>query len=269
MNGDGVHGAVHVGQQTGDRNHRGMHASLDHLVGPLAPVRFGDPEQLDAIPEFRCRLEIDGKQAPDALGGDLLEGQLGAEGHRGEKRKFVSGVDSVQVEAGIRFGVAEVLGALHHRFEGLAALLHLAQHEVGRPVQDAMHALDVIGRQALPQRAQDGNAAAHARLEGDVHAVPGGGVEDLGAVEREQGLVGRHDVLALFDRLEGETPRRVIPTNELDDDVDRGIVDQPGGVGIEANPAQIDTPIALGVDVGNANQAQRETQALGDHFRVS
>ena len=140
---------------------------------------LGDAEELDAVAEFPGHLEVEGYQPLDPLGGDGLEGPARAKGHAGEQGQLVGGVDALDVEGRVRLGVAQLLGLLQDDLELLAGPLHLGQHEVGGPVQDAVDALDAIGREALAQRAQDRNPAADRGLEGDADALLRSRLEDL------------------------------------------------------------------------------------------
>ncbi len=264
VHGDGVHGAVHVGQQAGRRDQRGVDARLD---APIV-VGLGDAQQLDLAAEALGGLEVQGREPADALGGDVLEGEPRPEGHGHQQGQLVGGVDPVHVEAGVGLGVAQVLGALEHHLERLPGCLHLGEHVVGGAVHDAVQAGDLVGREPLAQGAQDGNPAAHAGLEGHVHAALAGGVEDLGAVQRQQRLVGRDHVLAALDGRQGDPAGHVVAADQLHDDLHLGVVQQPFAVRVEAHAREIHAPVRLQVQVGDAHQSQREAQALRDHLGV-
>ena len=73
------------------------------------------------------------------------------------------------------------------------------------------------------------------RSSDDSHVLSQEGLgEDLGTVQREQGLVRRDDVLAVLDRTQDETPGDVVAPDELDHDVDPRIGYQTLGIGVEA-----------------------------------
>jgi hypothetical protein len=131
-----------------------------------------------------------------------------------------------------------------------------------------VHRLDAVRREPLAHRAQDGDPAAHARLEGHVDAARRRRLEDLLAVDREQCLVGRHDVLVPLDRSQDQAPRDVVAPDQLDHDRDRGVVDQAGGVGVEVHAGEVDVPCARGVELRDPHQTQREAQARRDHGGV-
>ena len=77
----------------------------------------------------------------------------------------MGGVDPVDVEAGVRLGIAQALGIGQHIGEFAARLAHLRQDVIAGAVQDAVDALDAIGCQPLAQGLDDGNAARHGRLD--------------------------------------------------------------------------------------------------------
>ena len=54
----------------------------------------------------------------DALDVDLVEGDLRAEGERGQQRQLVGGVEAADVEARVGLGVALGLRLLQHLGEG-------------------------------------------------------------------------------------------------------------------------------------------------------
>ena len=60
------------------------------------------------------------------------------------------------------------------------------------------------------------------------------GLEDLLAVHREQRLVGGDDVLAALDGAQHQAPRGAVAADQLDHDLDGGVVDQAVRVGVEA-----------------------------------
>jgi len=89
---------------------------------------------------------------------------------------------------------------------------------VAGAVDDAVHGHRPVARQPLLQRAQDRDAAADARLEGEPDALRLGLPDDLLAVHGEQRLVGRHHVLAGADGGEDEAARGLVAADQLDDD---------------------------------------------------
>ena len=269
--GDRVHRAVDLGEQTRRRNQGRVDARFDRPVRVVvanAP-RLGDREQLDPVAELARRIEVDRLDAADALGRDVLEGELGAERHRGEQGELVRGIDAVDVGARIRLGVAQLLRPTQHCVEGLARPLHLAQHVVRGSIDDAVHAADAVRGQALADRAQDRNAAAHARLEGDVDTALGRGVEDLAAVLGQQRLVRGDDGLAGLDRGEDQAPRRAGAADQLDHDVDARVAHEAVGVGVKSDSAQLDAAVAREVEVRDPHQAQRRAEPPLDHRGIA
>ncbi len=77
---DRVGHPVDAGDCRGFRHHRRVHPLLDAGVGPA-----GDAEELDAVTELVCRLDVGRRHAGNALGIDGAGVDLGAEGDRGEE----------------------------------------------------------------------------------------------------------------------------------------------------------------------------------------
>ena len=80
-----------------------------------------------------------------------------------------------------------------------------------------------------------GTAAHRARLEAQEGAVVFGRLQQLGAVLREELLVGRHDRLAGREGGELERARRLDAADQLDHDVDLGVVHEIGELGRRAH----------------------------------
>ncbi len=214
-----------------------MNAHLDALVAALLFPQLRDSEQLDPISELLRRLEVQRCETSDAFGGNVIVGELCPKGHRREQGQLVGHVDPVDIEAGVGLGIAEILGALDHHIEELAGALHLRQHVVGGAVHDSVEALDAVRREPLAHGAEDRDATADAGLECHVHTAARGSIEDLLAVESEQGLVGGHHVLPALDGAHGQALRHVVAADQLDHDGHVRIVDQAFGVGIESHTA--------------------------------
>ena len=105
-------------------------------------------------------------------------------------------VDAFDVERRIGLGIAQGLRLREHGGEVQALVAHLAEDEIGGAVDDAGHPFDAVGRETLAQRFDDGDADRHRRLVRHRHAMLPRGREDLGAMLRQQRLVGRDHVLA-------------------------------------------------------------------------
>jgi len=91
---------------------------------------------------------------------------------------------------------AELLGLLQGRRVLGAALRHGREDVVGRAVDDAHDVRDLGSGQRLAQHLDDRYGPHGAGLEAQERAVVLGRLEQLGAMLREELLVGRHDGLA-------------------------------------------------------------------------
>ena len=127
-----------------------------------------------------------------------------AVGERGQDDRLVRGVESVDVERRVRFGVTQPLGVLQDLFEPEVLAFHAGEDVVARAVQDAEDAVDAVAHEAFAQALDDRDAARHARFVEDRAAARFRRVEDLAAVVRQQRLVRRDDRLALFERAQDE-----------------------------------------------------------------
>ncbi|KAF5293037.1 hypothetical protein FQA39_LY19380 [Lamprigera yunnana] len=87
-----------------------------------------------------------------------------AEGDGAHQGDFVRGVHAFDVEGGVGLGIAQALGFFEHHVKVQALVAHFGQDEVGGAVDDAGDPLDLVGRQPLAQRFDDGDATGHRRL---------------------------------------------------------------------------------------------------------
>jgi hypothetical protein len=170
----------------------------------------------------------------DALGEGLVELQRDAEGQRAQDGQLVRGVDALDVEGRVGLGIAERAAPrpAHRRSPALVA--HLGEDEVAGAVDDAGDPLDMVGGQALAQGLDDGMPPATAASKATVTPFGLGGGEDLVAVQRDQRLVGGDHVLAVLDGLQHQLAGRRIAADQLDDDIDLGIIDDGEGVVADA-----------------------------------
>ncbi len=99
--GDRVEHAVDVGEGRVARDERGVHAELDALAA-VAP----DGQVLDDEAEALGEAVVDRIDPANALGRDRARLDARAEGEHREDHQLVRRVVSVDVEAGIRLGVA-------------------------------------------------------------------------------------------------------------------------------------------------------------------
>src|SRR5206468_9811161 len=130
---------------------------------------------------------------------------------------------------------------------------------------------DPVGDQAFLDRADQRDAAGHGRLEREGHPTPARLVVELGAVVGKERLVGGDHVLAGGERLQDEGPGRLEAADQLDDDVDRRIVEDPRGVRRHRKLGQVETLATAGdVDVGDRAEPQPAAGALfqGGALRV-
>ena len=104
---------------------------------------------------------------------------------------------------GIALGVAQRLGLGQRVGVRLPALGHAGEDVVGRAVDDAHHPADRLAGQRLAQRPDQRDAAGHRRLEQQVDAGRGRGLEQLGAAVGQELLVAGDHRLAGLERGRG------------------------------------------------------------------
>ena len=142
-----------------------------------------------------------------ARGGDVLlgdaprsprrstssSGDARAERDRREDRHLRRRVEPGDVLGRVGLRVAEPLrlGERVARRTGPSSISR--EDEVRRPVDDAEHAVDVRDDERLAQHLDHRDRGADGRLEAELDAAAGGGLEQLGAAAGDELLVRRHD----------------------------------------------------------------------------
>ena len=241
-----------------------MHPDLDPAV-----ARLRDREELDAVAELPRVGDVLRRHQGDALRIDVLQLDVGSEGERGQDLQLVGRIHSFDVEGRIGLGVAVGLGLLQDDGEVLAGVGHLREDVVAGAVDDAVTGQDAVGDEPFLDRADQRNAAGDRGLEREGHpALPRLRVQ-LGAVVREQRFVGGHHVLAGGHRAQDEGARRLEPPDQLDHDLDRGVVEHAGGILDHGQPREVEAvsgPREVGV--GDGRQGEPGPRALFQHLPV-
>ena len=170
---------------------------------------------LDAVAELLRVANVLWRDVRDPLGVDARKLQGHAKRDGGENGELVGGIDSLDVEGGIRLRVPEVLRLREHVGKRATLVAHLGQDEIAGAVDDSGDPLDAIAGQTLTDRLDDRNAAGHRRFEGHADAIGVGGGENLVAVQCDERLVGGHHVLAVSDRPHHEIERDIGSTRSV------------------------------------------------------
>src|SRR5947208_1681271 len=228
----------------GDRRLARHHAGMDALFEPV----IGQPrnaEQLDAVAEFLGEIDVEPRDVADPLGIDAAEIDRAAKGDAREDRELVRGIDTVDVEAWIGFGITELLRLGEDLGKFAAGLAHRRQDVVRGAVEDAVDARQAIAGEALAQRLYDRDAARHRSLESERDAGLLGLRGEPGAVLRHQRLVGGDDVLFMLERAVDDVERDALgAADQLDDDIDLRIGGHRRRILVPASGRQIDAAVA-------------------------
>src|SRR5512141_2300757 len=231
-------------------------------------VLLRDRQKLDRVPELLREGDVLLVDLPDPLDEDLFRGNVPAGGDPYEDRELVRRVDPVDVERRVRLGETGGLGLGEDLGERLPLPGHARQDVVARPVDDPEDRPDPVRRQAFPQRPDDRDPPADARLESDVDAGGLDGLDDFRSALREQGLVRRHHRLSVADRLEQEVLRSARAADEFDENMNVGVPGNPHPV-LDENPLrQAKAPFPRGVAVRHPDEADRDPDALAEKLRV-
>ena len=124
----------------------------------------------------------------------------------------------------VGLGVAELLRLRERVGVALPVARHRGEHEVGRAVDDADQLVDAGRGQRLLQHAHDGDRGAGRGLVAQLRTAAVGSGLQLGAVAREQLLVGGDDGDTALEQLAQVAERRFDAAHDLGHDLDRRVV---------------------------------------------
>ena len=148
------------------------------------------------------------------------------------------------------------MGVGQHLGVGRALIGHPAEDVVGGAVDDPAHPLDPVAPQGLLQGFDDRDPTAHGGFDQHVDAFLGGGGRNFFAVARDHSLVGGDDGLSSRNCRQDQTAGGLQATHDLNDDVDRGVLDDRFGVGAEDLAGELDGPRAVQIPDGHAFERQ-------------
>jgi hypothetical protein len=145
---------------------------------------------------------------------------------------------------------------------------HAGEDVIGGAVDDAHHPADAVTGERLAQRPDQRDATTDRGLEEDVDARALGRLEQLPTMGGDELLVGGDDRLAAHQRLDDEAAGGLDAADDLDHDVDVGVVDHGGGVVGEAASRQRQSPILGEVVDRDARDLERHAGPGLDHVGV-
>ena len=160
----------------------------------------------------------------------VVDGHAGVERDGREDGDLRGSVEAVHVGRGIGLGEALGLGFLERVVVAQALFHHAGEHVVRRAVHDAHDRRDLVGNERVLERVDDGDATADAGFERNLLACALGRLHDLLAMGGHERLVGRDHILARGECLEDHVACHRGAADELDHDVDAGIVHDVGVV---------------------------------------
>src|SRR5262249_45668570 len=138
---------------------------MDALFQPLLGQTC-DAEQLDAVAELFGKVDVESRNMPDSFSVNSGEVDRAAETDARQDRQLVRGVDAVDVETRISFGITELLRFSQNLGKFMRALAHCRQDVVRGSVQNTVKALQPVAGQPFAQPLDDRDAAGDRGLEG-------------------------------------------------------------------------------------------------------
>lgn len=129
-----------------------------------------DDEELDGIPQLPGELEIPAGDVLNAADVNLVRGNSGSVRQHRQDEGLVGGVPAVDVQGGIFFRKAQLLG-LDQGVRVIGPVFpHGGENIVGRSVDNSHNGIDVVANQGILQALDNGDAAAGGRFE--INGVP-------------------------------------------------------------------------------------------------
>ena len=138
---------------------------------------------------------------------------------------FEPGIVTIHIRARIGFRIAQRLSFRQYALERSAAPFHLRQDKVAGAVQNTgQRATIAVTRNAFAQHQRmNRDAAADARLHGEIDPRLDGQVPDIRARQRHQFLVRRDDGFAVRHSRVDNLARRGGPAHQFGHDIDLGM----------------------------------------------
>ena len=182
-------------------------------------------QQLDDVAHVVGGVHVELRDIADALGVDVVELHTAVEGDGCQDGDLRGGIETVDVGGGVRLGEALRLSLGQRILVRQAVVDHAREHVVGGAVHDTHDGGDLVADEGMLQRLDDGDAAADAGLEAYFQVLFAGKVHDLVAERRHERLVGGDHVLTRAQGAEHHVARSGGAADQLDDDIDLGVVD--------------------------------------------
>ena len=187
VDGNGVEYAVHGGQDMPVMDKTGLDAQFQGVFLPFMVA--DDDEELDGIPQLPGELEIPAGDVLNAADVNLVRGNSGSVRQHRQDEGLVGGVPAVDVQGGIFFRKAQLLG-LDQGVRVIGPVFpHGGEDVIGRSVDDADNGIDMVADQGILQALDDGDAASGGSFKINGRAHFRGKLENLRAVLRQKSLV--------------------------------------------------------------------------------
>ena len=237
-----------------------------HAHGELRPTidQLGNGEKLDGVPEPAGVGDVRGADPTDALAVYVRIDDVTPERERGQYRRLGRGIVALDVGRGVALGHAELLGLAQHIVVAGTLLLHAGEDVVRRAVHDSHDADDLLTRQGLTQRPDDGDRPRHGGFVEEVDTRPVGDLGQLGTGHGQQCLVGGDHRLAVTQGRLDQLVGGVQPPDDLHDDIDVGPSHESGGVRPDEIGGDGRRPGPCRVGDGNGDELQTDARAGGD-----
>ena len=262
---DGIEGAGNGGEDVGEWDEGGLGADFDLAVG----IGADDGEEFDGVAEAFGEGEVGEGDFLDAFDVDKVLGNPEAVGKGGEDDGLVGGVPAGDVESGVGFGEAFVLGFLEGILVAEAGLGHAGEDVVAGAVDDAVDGDDVVADEALLKDLDDGDATGDSGFEVDGDAAFLSEGKEFLAAFSEEGFVAGDDDFFGSESGADEFVSLGGAADEFDDDLDVGIGDEGAPVGGEEFGGDGDVAGAGEVADGDFFDLDISPGALGDEGAVA
>ena len=159
----------------------------------------------------------------DSLSVHAIDVHPTANGKRREDRNLVSRIDAIDIERGSASAKPAALAQLSAPTKMSFSSRHARENVVRRSVENSVDPLYTIGGEPLVNPGMTGIPPPTAASEYTNASARAAVVETPARYYRQQRLVRRGDMLARIQRREHDRARRLIASNELNNDIDVGI----------------------------------------------
>ena len=229
-------------------------------------VLLDDCEQFNLVSELIGELDFVKGDFRNSFDVNRIHAEPVAVRERSGDGGLVGGIESVDVERRIGFGVTELLGIRENLFEVRLIAFHARENIVAGSVENAVNPVDAVANKTFTKALDDRNAAADTGFIEDVGSGFFRFGKQLFAVLGEQGFIGGDNRFSAFQSFENNRFRKCGSADEFNNDL--AGFDRLHRICSQHFPRDFDAAVAHDVEIGDFPDDRFHTGAFRNDFTV-